>query len=387
VEVDTADGTAVAGSDFTGIVGSVLTFPASGTLSQPVLVTVAADDTVELDETFTVVLSSPTNATIADDSGTGTIENDDAATLSIGDGETAEGSGGGTTPIGFTVTLDAAVDAALSVDFSTADGTAEDETGDGDYVSSQVTLDFDGEAGETETLVVFVTADDRPEMDEDFFVDLFGVAAGGRAVTIDVAQGRGSILDDDDACPGFDVYRQPFDSPPSPSGHPATSGGTATFEDVVDGGGMVTSLPAGPITAVRWWGFGRDGLDPCALDPSVPFDLTFAADAAGAPGAVLAQRTGVAAQLSDAGGGVVQIELTFAPLDGAGVSWIAVERATAAGCAFEWLAEEVDATYDDQVFTASGLAPGDAYLCVGDPPFFSDGFESGDTSAWSTAVP
>jgi len=44
-------------------------------------------------------------------------------------------------------------------------------------------------------------------------------------------------------------------------------------------------------------------------------------------------------------------------------------------------------TRDDTVFTTPALAPDDAYLCVGDPWIFGDGFESGDTSAWSATVP
>ncbi|MCI0345183.1 MAG: hypothetical protein L0221_07010, partial [Chloroflexi bacterium] len=229
VTATTQDGTAQAGSDYAATGPTVLSFPVNGTLTKTFTVPGAGELLVELDESFTVELSNPVNAVIADGSGLGTIANDDAATLAIADATGGEGSGGGTTPFDFVVTLDAAVDAAVAVDFATADGSAQDENGDGDYASAQGTLAFAGTAGETETATVQVTADERPEQDEEFFVDLFAVAAGGREVTLADDRGTGAIGDDDDACPGFAIYRQPFDSPAEPRGHPATSGGVVTF--------------------------------------------------------------------------------------------------------------------------------------------------------------
>jgi hypothetical protein len=75
----TAGGTAVPGSDFTAIVGGVLSF-SPGTTSRTIVVQVNGDTVVEPDETFTVNLSSPVNATIADGQGICTILNDDGAT-------------------------------------------------------------------------------------------------------------------------------------------------------------------------------------------------------------------------------------------------------------------------------------------------------------------
>ncbi len=388
VTAETMDGTAQAGSDYTATGPTVLTFPAGGTLSQAFTVPVAGETLVELDETFSVELANPVNAVIADGSGAATIDNDDAATLAIADVAAGEGSGGGTTPFDFVVTLDAAVDAAVTVDFATADGSAQDENGDGDYASAQGTLAFAGTAGETETATVQVTADERPEQDEEFFVDLFGVAAGGREVTLADDRGTGAISDDDDACPGFAIYRQPFDSPAVPRGHPATSGGVVTFEDVVDGGGAITTLPPGPVSGLRLWGLGVDGVGaPCPLAPAVPFDVVFAADAAGVPGAVVATRAGVFATITPLSEEVARLDLVFAPLEGDAVAWISVQRPTVGGCAFQWLAEETAGTYDDAVFTTPAPAPDDAYLCVGDPWIFGDDFESGDISAWSATTP
>ncbi len=77
VNYATADGTATAPSDYAATSGT-LTF-APGVLTQPISVNVNGDTTVEPNETFFVNLSSPTNATIAGATGTGTIINDDSA--------------------------------------------------------------------------------------------------------------------------------------------------------------------------------------------------------------------------------------------------------------------------------------------------------------------
>ncbi len=88
-----AAGTATAGTDFTSASGTVTFAP--GETSKTVTVTVTGDTTVESDETFTVVLSNPTNATIATGTGTGTITNDDTASatvISIGAGNGTPGT-------------------------------------------------------------------------------------------------------------------------------------------------------------------------------------------------------------------------------------------------------------------------------------------------------
>jgi len=71
--------TATAGSDYTAATGTVTFAP--GIVSQQVTVTISGDRTYEPDETFTVTLSAPTNATLDDDTAVCTIVNDDQATL------------------------------------------------------------------------------------------------------------------------------------------------------------------------------------------------------------------------------------------------------------------------------------------------------------------
>ena len=102
-----AGDTATEGTDFTAA-SSTLTFM-PGDESMTFTVVTIEDTTDEDDETFTVTLSSASNATISATASmaTGTITDDDAAvttpTLSIADAEGNEAAG-----VEFTVTLSAA---------------------------------------------------------------------------------------------------------------------------------------------------------------------------------------------------------------------------------------------------------------------------------------
>jgi hypothetical protein len=76
----TADGTATAGSDYLATAGT-FTFP-PGANGVQFRVPIVGDEAVELDETFELVLSNPTHATIGDGVGAGVIRDDDAPSLS-----------------------------------------------------------------------------------------------------------------------------------------------------------------------------------------------------------------------------------------------------------------------------------------------------------------
>ncbi|TAF75341.1 MAG: T9SS C-terminal target domain-containing protein [Bacteroidetes bacterium] len=79
VQVQSANGTAVSGTDFVNFPLTTLNFLASGVLTQTVTVTVNGDATIEPNETFTMALSNPTNGVILDGTGIGTILDDDAS--------------------------------------------------------------------------------------------------------------------------------------------------------------------------------------------------------------------------------------------------------------------------------------------------------------------
>ena len=82
----------------------------------------------ELDETFTVKLSNPSNSTIFDNTGIGTILNDDAVPpvpiVSINDANQNEGDTGANPVMNFTVTLSRALITDVTVNYSISGGTA-----------------------------------------------------------------------------------------------------------------------------------------------------------------------------------------------------------------------------------------------------------------------
>ncbi|MEZ5300266.1 MAG: Calx-beta domain-containing protein [Verrucomicrobiales bacterium] len=82
VQYSTGNGTATAGSDYAAASGTVTFVP--GDTAEQIAITINEDALDEEDETFTVALASPNNATIADGAATGTItDNDPAPTISV----------------------------------------------------------------------------------------------------------------------------------------------------------------------------------------------------------------------------------------------------------------------------------------------------------------
>lgn len=83
VTYDTVDGTAVAGSDYTGVTGGTVVI-AAGSTSATVFIDLINDDVIETEETFSVVIRSAEQATsgtvldITDDTGIATVADDDA---------------------------------------------------------------------------------------------------------------------------------------------------------------------------------------------------------------------------------------------------------------------------------------------------------------------
>lgn len=79
VKYNTADSTATSGSDYVAKTGQLKFNP--GQTSKNITVLVNGDTQFEPNEKFKLLLSQPTNATIADALGVGTIKNDDAAAI------------------------------------------------------------------------------------------------------------------------------------------------------------------------------------------------------------------------------------------------------------------------------------------------------------------
>ena len=178
-------------SDYTALVNQTVSFSAGGALTATVSVPIIGDTILEPNESFVVRLSSPTQATIATAAATGTITNDDAASLSINDVSMAEGNSG-TTNFVFTVSLAGAVQDGFTLPYSTANGTA---TQPSDYTSTSGTLTFTSAASQTKTITVSVVGDTVPEPNETFTVNL-GAPSNG-AIAIADGSGLGTIVNDD----------------------------------------------------------------------------------------------------------------------------------------------------------------------------------------------
>ena len=159
VDYATAAGTAAAGTDYASGAGTVTFAP--GETSKTIVVDVTGETDLEADETLTLTLTSPTNATLGTATATGTIVNDDAAPTAVaGDDQAA--------PEGTAVAFDASGSSdpdgdPLTFTWDFGDGAA--GTGatpthayadDGNYTVT-LTAD-DGHGGTaTDTLVVTVT--------------------------------------------------------------------------------------------------------------------------------------------------------------------------------------------------------------------------------------
>jgi hypothetical protein len=82
VDYATADGTAEAGTEYVAASGT-LNWSAGDNTAKTISVVVNGNTTVEADKTFFVNLSSPSNATLSDTQGVGTIVNDDLSIASV----------------------------------------------------------------------------------------------------------------------------------------------------------------------------------------------------------------------------------------------------------------------------------------------------------------
>ena len=161
VKYATADDTAEADKDYTAKSGTLTFTPGSPSLSKTVQVPVSNDEISEQDEYFRLELSDPQNATANVNSGTATIvDNDGDPGLRVNDIEVRENAG----TVRFTVTLEPVSSSTVTVDYTTADGTA--VAGD-DYTTASDTLTFDP-GDKTQTVDVVVLSDSVAEDDETF---------------------------------------------------------------------------------------------------------------------------------------------------------------------------------------------------------------------------
>jgi hypothetical protein len=238
----TSNGTATAGSDYTGGSG-VLNF-APGVVSQTIVVPILDDATFENSESFTVTLSAPTNAVVAVGTGTGTITDDDTPTIAVSSPSVTEG----TDPHAvFAVTLSNPSSVATTVNLALANGTAtaadygpalEVSTDGGATWSVAGSATF--AAGTTSVLVRTPITNDL--LDE--FAETFTLTATRTAGTTTNASATGTAtIADDDATPTLSIDNVTVNE----------AAGTATFTvtlSAASGLAVAVDYATGDLTAL-----------------------------------------------------------------------------------------------------------------------------------------
>ena len=209
VDYATADGDAIAGQDYTSTSGT-LNF-GNGETSKTFQIPIVNDDIAELDERFTVTLSS-SNVEILGTPSVLVVNIQDRTTvpsLSVTNVEVLEGSTGTTTQALFTLTLSAVTGRTVSVNYATANFSASGGALCGnqgtDYESVSGTFTF--QPGQFSTVIpVKVCGDSSAEANEFFAVNL----SNPSNATLAFDQGIGMIIDDDvlelileESSPGF----------------------------------------------------------------------------------------------------------------------------------------------------------------------------------------
>ncbi|HYH49746.1 MAG TPA: Calx-beta domain-containing protein [Acidimicrobiia bacterium] len=296
VRFSTADGSAGTAGDYTGRTG-VLTF-AGSTATQTISVSVAGDAVDEDDETFTVTLSSPTNAVLGKATGTGTIRDDDGApVVSVVPATIAEGNA---------AAARGAVDVALSepssrpvtVTYAIGGGTASP----GDYSADPPTGTLTFGPGETVRSVAFSIAGDvSDEPDETFDVTISAAVNAGLPAAGGTTTGPVTIVDDD-APPGLSIGdetigeheagRRTLDfavALDAPSGHAVTvtvatadgppSGGATAPSDYTALAGRTVTIPPGERVAIVGLPVADDAVDDGAPSETLTVTLTSPANA------------------------------------------------------------------------------------------------------------
>ncbi len=235
VDYTSFSGSAVQGSDFEGVSGT-LNFNGTTGEVQTISINSIEDVLSEGTENFIVQLTNLQGADviIAGNQGVGTITDDDNAELTFSNISVIEGANAQ-----INVTLSADVGGPFTVDFATQDGTA---TQNQDYLGNTGTLNFMGDANETIIVNVNTINDNLPENTETFslvFSNLTGanVNLPNNEVTITIED------DDQNAGPVLNISNASVDE-----------GGIALFDVELSGdvaGGFSVDYQTSGDTAIE----------------------------------------------------------------------------------------------------------------------------------------
>lgn len=197
VVYSTQDYSAAGGSDYQ-TKSQTLTFN-PGETSKIVSVLVTGDRVGEYAESFFVKLSDPQNAFVLDGTAIGTILDDEPIVSIDGYYSDVEGNTG-TKAFTFTVSLSNEYDMPVTIDYSTADLTPDEQywygagaTAGVDYEAKSGTVTFAAHQTTSETITVLVNGDREGEYDEPFFVNL----SNPSGATLGPSQALGNIANDE----------------------------------------------------------------------------------------------------------------------------------------------------------------------------------------------
>ena len=256
VDYATADGTASAGSDYRATSGTLTI--AAGNTSGTIAVDILGDNDQEPDETFALQLSNPSNATLGTNRADITITDDDSPppnpglpNVSIAGASVTEGNSG-TQRVDVSVTLSASSTSDVSVDYTTADGTA---SAGSDYTATSGTLTI--AAGNTSgTIGVDVLGDTDQEPDEAFAVQLSNPS------NANLVTGRADItITDDDSSTPVGLNSRPSNTSciaPARTTSPGTIGLVDAFPNLPNLATPMKLIQA-PNDSANWYAVLRSG--------------------------------------------------------------------------------------------------------------------------------
>ncbi|NEP53979.1 MAG: hypothetical protein F6K65_36385, partial [Moorea sp. SIO3C2] len=201
IVVQTTDGTAIAGQDYTPLGPTTIRFEPGETI-KTISVPIAGDSIVELDETLFLNVSADPNgrAIVIDPQGEATIKNDDSAQIIVTPPSPTPEGDSEIMPVNFTVALTNPVDVPVACNFNAADGTAPTNNAtaaDNDYQPTSGIVQFNALETSPKAIPVNIVGDTQIETDETFILNFFGLQNNGREVSWNTNQFTGTILNDD----------------------------------------------------------------------------------------------------------------------------------------------------------------------------------------------
>ncbi len=191
---DATDGAkkATAGADYTAVTTAETVNFAADETAKTVTVASLADSLVEGDETFAVTLASPTGAVLDDATGIGTVT-EGTTGYSIADASATEGDA-----LTFTVTRSGLTSVASSVEWTTADDTADGAdkaTAGADYTAQATAATLSFKADDTSAEITVASTQDTLDEPAETFRVVLSTPSGA---LID-GEATGTITDDDGA--------------------------------------------------------------------------------------------------------------------------------------------------------------------------------------------